>query len=570
MQQSQLTSGRSVAGQVLENAVRLGAKPAIVHGGRQWSYDAFGQEIARWRWRIGQCVGHQGVVLIFMPQTPEAVACFFGVMAAGAIPSFMPLPSAKQEPARYWAGHAKLLDLIEPAAIVTVRAHAEPLARLCAGKATRVLVADDAQDAGPINSISGHAPADGGIALLQHSSGTTGLKKGVALSHEVIFLQLDAYSGVLGATADDVVVSWLPTYHDMGLIACTVMPMLLGQTLVLLDPFDWVAAPATLFEAVTRHGGHWVWLPNFAFEHLRRTVTPDPARFDLAGVKAFIDCSEPCKATTFDRFAEAFAAIGVRQEQLQVCYAMAETVFAVSQTRPGHAAGRLRVSGERLAVHDVVPSPDGDVELLSCGQLLPGCEVHIEHAAGDGYVSPVLNVGEIVVSAPFLFSGYHHRPEITAKVLAQGRYRTRDLGFVHAGELYVLGRKDDLLISNGRNYFAHEVEQLANGVEGIKAGRNVAVGVFNAEIGSEEIYLVQEHGEAAPDEARRLRRRVREVVQEALGLALRDVVLVPPGWLVKTTSGKISRDANKTKLADRLAARARQARPQTRTNPHDS
>jgi fatty-acyl-CoA synthase len=545
-----------VAGRVLANSRARGERTAIIFGDQRWSWETLGRRIGGWSSRLADAVPAQEVVLLFLPQVPEAIACFFGAMAAGAVPSFMPLPSAKQEPRRYWAGHRQLLALIRPAVVVAPRAHVEAIAGLCEPGTTRVLVFEDGPpDAEPTLP---QEPAAEAVALLQHSSGTTGLKKGVTLGHAAIVAQVETYAATLGASADDTVVSWLPMYHDMGLIACTVMPALLGQTLVLLDPFEWVAAPSMLFEAITVHRGHWVWLPNFAFEHLRRTVPADGSRFDLRSVRAFIDCSEPCRAATFDRFATAFAPLGVQSAQLQVCYAMAETVFAVTQTPPGAPPRRLRVRGDRLAAHEVVPAPDGDVELLSCGPLLPGCVANIERR-DDGCASPVLEVGEIVVSSTFLFSGYYRRPELSAQVLAHGRYRTRDLGFVHDGELYVLGRKDDLLISNGRNYFAHEIEQIANRVEGIKAGRNVALGLYNPDIGSDEVWLVQECGDADPAATRALRRSVRLAVQEQLGLTLRDVVLVPPGWLVKTTSGKISREANLGKLAGKLAERASRA-----------
>jgi acyl-CoA synthetase (AMP-forming)/AMP-acid ligase II len=532
-------------------------KKAIIFGDVHLSYRDFGANVLSWSRCIGRLVANQDVVLVFLPQIPEAIGCFFGAMHAGAVPSFMPLPSAKQDPARYWEGHRKLLALIRPAVLITTAEHAAALRQLCDDSGSRVVAFEElpthAASADPVPPR--RTPAPGDMALLQHSSGTTGLKKGVTLTHAAIAQQIDDYAGVLGVGRGDVVVSWLPMYHDMGLIACTLMPMLLGQTLVLLDPFEWVSAPASLFEALCKHGGHWVWLPNFAFEHLRRTVRSTPGQYDLSGVKGLINCSEPCKAVTFDRFIQAFEALGVRRDQLQVCYAMAETVFAVSQTQPGRDVQRLRVHGNRLAVQEVVPAASGDVELLSCGRPLPGCEVLINHEASDAFASPVVNIGEIVIAAPYLFSGYLHRPEATTQVLKSGRYSTRDLGFMHEGELYVLGRKDDLLICNGRNYFAHEIEQIANHVEGLKAGRNVAVDVLNAEIGSNEIYLVQEAPQQTRAEARALTRHVREAVQEQLSLTLREVVLVPAGWLVKTTSGKISREANKAKLIGELAAR---------------
>ncbi|MCP5149644.1 MAG: AMP-binding protein [Chromatiales bacterium] len=546
---------------ILANAARLGDKDAVVFGDGALCYRDLGVAIERWGAYLADKVEKQNIVLIFLPQGAEAIVAFFGAMAIGAVPSFMPLPNSKQDPERYWAAHRALLELVTPKVVISTANHAPRLADACRGLDTTIIPIGDvdlalmSESAG---SIATRRPQTDDIALLQHSSGTTGLKKGVALTHTAIALQIEAYAAALGATENDSVASWLPLYHDMGLIACTVMPLMLGQTILLLDPFEWVSEPRSLFRTITDHSATWVWLPNFAFDHLRRAVEVDGGHYDLSSVKAFINCSEPCKAATFDRFAQAFASIGVRPEQLQVCYAMAETVFAISQTPSSAPATRLRVVGKRLAEHVVEPDPAGDVELLSCGTLVSGSSVRIQvDGSRPGDADAGRDVGEIIVSAPFLFAGYYRRPEITETVLEAGRYRTRDLGFVHEGELYVLGRKDDLLISNGRNFFAHEIEQIANQVEGIKAGRGVALGIFNPDVGSEEVYLVQEVSDLDSGSARALRRAVRQRVEDALALALRDVVLVQPGWLVKTTSGKISREANHAKLAEHLESRRR-------------
>ena len=532
-------------------------KTAITFGALDWSYSRLWLEVLAWSVHVSSQTKCGDLVLIFLPQGPDAIASFFGVMHAGAVPSFMPLPSAKQDSEVYWRSHQQLLELIAPVAIVTNGSHAAELYQVFPRSLTKILVLEDILAIDSENRatvIPFYANAED-TALLQHSSGTTGLKKGVALSHQAIVRQVEIYSQALGANSSDVVVSWLPLYHDMGLVACTLMPLMLGQTLVLLDPFEWVIRPVSLFEAITIYGGTLVWLPNFSFDHLRRAVRKTDFEFELSSVRGFINCSEPCKAQTFDRFVSTFAEWGISFNQLQVCYAMAETVFALSQTRLGESVRRLRVQGDRLLTHEVVPDPDGDVELLSCGQLLQGCSVEIsqttDYSAGGG--QEIICIGEIVVSTPFLFEGYYKRPEQTQEVLHDMKYHTRDLGFMHEGELYVLGRKDDLLISNGRNYFAHEIEQIANLVEGVKAGRNVAIGLFNPEIGSEEIYLVQEVGKMSDIQAKTLRRFVREAVQQQLGLALRDVVLVPAGWLTKTTSGKISRESNEHKLVEMLA-----------------
>lgn len=539
-------------------------KVAIAEHGADaaWSYARLATEIDRWADAFrADGLRERDTVLLFLPQTAQAIAAYFGVMRAGAVPSFMPLPSPKQDPAHYWHSHTELLRIIRPAAVVAPPAPLAAMREAGFGESVARLIAVD----GPApEGAAWNGPSPGGeldIALLQHSSGTTALKKGVQLSHRAITRQVEAYAASLQATPDDVVVSWLPMYHDMGLIACTVTPLMLGQTIVLLDPFRWVAEPGSLLQAIDRHRGTLCWLPNFAFELLAKTVRFEPGSLDLSSMRAFIDCSEPCKAASFDRFLARFAAAGVRAETLQVCYAMAETVFGVTQTRLDRPVRRLRVDDRRLSEQRrAVAPPDGSggVELLSAGAPIAGMSVTI--VDDDGRPLPAGHVGEIELASDFLFDGYLNRPEITASKLRAGRYRSNDLGFVDGGELFVLGRADDLLIVHGRNYFAHEVEAVVNDIAGLKSGRNVAVAVFNEMLGSQDVVVIAElppGAELPADRGLALKREVKHAVAEAMGLELRDVSIVAPGWLAKTTSGKISRSLNRDKYLGELGAARR-------------
>lgn len=483
----------------------------------------------------------QGVVLVFLPQNPEAIASYFGIMRAGAVPSFMPLPSAKQRPDLYWSAHKTLVERIKPSAILTTTSHAGEVRRV--GLDVPVLAIDDLRDNSDFRGVGAQYTNSEASALLQHSSGTTGLKKGVELSHRAICAQVDAYAAALKASSDDVVVSWLPVYHDMGLVACTLTPLMLGQTIVLLDPFRWVANPRLLFQAITEHRGTHCWLPNFAFEHMMRTTRAQG--YDLSSMRAFVSCSEPVKAATLDRFAERYGPIGVRREMLQASYALAETVFAVTQTEPGQPAKQLCVDASILREKGKVVERDDGECLVSSGKLLQGAEIAIEPETEGA------DAGEIRIRGDFLFSGYYARPDLTEQKIRAGWYHSGDIGFVRDGEVYVLGRMDDLIIVHGKNIYAHEIEAIAANA-GLKPGRNVAIGVFNNATGSEDaILLAEETGEA--DQAE-LRSAVKSAVAQALSVDIHDLVFVPPGWLTKTTSGKISRNENKRRyVAGELA-----------------
>lgn len=490
-------------------------------------------------------------ILIFVRHRPELYGAFIGAMLGGFVPSYMPCTSPRQNPGIYWSSHQVLLDRMRPAAIVadlvTFREIRE--AGLDTGFA-HCIVLEELPDA-MVGAIT--PPPPSATALLQHSSGTTGLKKGVALSYDAIVRQIDSYATAIEARPSDVIVSWLPLYHDMGLMACCLMPAYLGIPIIHIDPFAWLARPELLLDSLANGGGTLAWLPNFAFDHMATVAGRRAADYDLSKVRAFINCSEPCKAASFDRFAAAFAASGVRPDQLQCCYAMAETVFAVSQTRLGTPVGRLRVDPRSLgrgAVPRRVAQDEAGDDLLETGTPIAGIEVAVYDEQRRLLPNPA--VGEIGIRGEFLFSGYNTDPERTAERLVDGTYFTRDLGFVLEDRVYVLGRVDDLIIVNGRNLYAHEVEAVVSRLEGLKPGRSVAVPLFNARIGSESLVVISERQRGSARTEADLRRDIMQVVYSTFEVTPWRVHIVEEGWLIKTTSGKISRTENLARLEKKV------------------
>ena len=489
-------------------------------------------------------LGRGDVVAIILRHEPDLYFAFLGALLARCIPTFMPFPSSKQDPARYWAQHRTLFSRIGLKAVVTYRNNATEMRNFC--PEPQILMPEQARELN-CEWEPTHVNAED-IAFLQHSSGTTGLKKGVLLSYGAVSAQIERYSAALQLDARDVIVSWLPLYHDMGLIACFILPLMSGAALVSLDAFEWVARPRLLFEAIERYRGTHVWLPNFAFHHLCRTVQSRPS-LELSSLRAIIDCSEPCRSESLEQFVSSFGRFGIRRDDLRVCYAMAETVFAVTQTPAGRSVGTLLLNEEALWSGRIEPGGASGAghRVVSVGAPLPDVDIKIVNDEGgevDGS-----RVGQVAVRAPFLFSGYHNDPELTARKLRDGWYFTGDVGFVHSGELYLLGRVDDLLIINGRNLMAHDVEYAINSeVDEIKTGRCIALGVYSEEVGSQELVVVAElSGEAAPPQ---LSRRVKSAVLNGCGILPKEVKIVPPGWLAKSTSGKIARELNLSRYLD--------------------
>jgi acyl-CoA synthetase (AMP-forming)/AMP-acid ligase II len=296
------------------------------------------------------------------------------------------------------------------------------------------------------------------VAFMQFSSGTTGLRKGVMLHHRAVVAQIRAFLEVVPLGEGDLIASWLPLYHDMGLIACFIIPMAVGVPVALQDPIEWARMPARLFDAAQRHRATFVWLPNFAFNHLRLTVPMTGIQYDLSSLKAIVNCSEPCKAATFDGFAQCFAPFGIRQDMLATSYAMAEAVFGVTQSPVGCPADRLRFDRDALTANRLVPDPDG-VELLSTGRLLPGIELRI--CGNDGQELVERQIGEIALRGEFIFRGYYNNLAETTSAFHDGWFLTGDLGAVFNGEVFITGRQKDVIIVNGKNLYAHDIEGAA-------------------------------------------------------------------------------------------------------------
>ena len=488
-------------------------------------------------------------VNIVLPHGPDQALAFVGAQLGGFIPSFLAPPNERQDGTHYRQQLRAQCQRIDRGLLLTAPELASLFDDALAGTPLRLATTGQLPAGKPEQPAFRAVGSD--IALLQHSSGTTGARKGVALSHHAVLDQLDRYAQMLALTPADTIVSWLPLYHDMGLISSFLLPMMTGTPLVLLDPFEWVAAPATLLSAISRHRATLCWLPNFAFHFLARVPLPAATAdgLDLSSVRAFINCSEPCKAEAFEVFERRFAPMGLRRDALQICYAMAETVFAVTQTPPGQPVQALVASRQGLLAGRILrPRDEADrVSLMPVGNPLPGARIHV--VADNGRACADGEVGELQIEAPFLFSGYHREPELSAAALNGTRYASGDLGAWHGGRLYITGRKKDLVIVNGKNYYVHDIEAVVNAVPGVKPGRCVAFGLYHPGTGSEVVHVVAESSEStgAPDTHAELARRIKEAVQAALTLSLQRVRVVQGPWLVKTTSGKISRRENRDK-----------------------
>lgn len=486
------------------------------------------------------------LVIIAHTQNLESIYAFWGALVAGAIPSMFPTLTEKLDPDIYLRSMAALVRLSHARAVLTTAEFAPQMRETvpCPVYASSDLAG--MTNLAGFQNPRGLAPDE--IAFLQHSSGTTGLQKGVALSHRAVLNQIASYSDALALTAQDVIVSWLPLYHDMGLIAGFLLPLMQGVPLVLMSPFDWVQHPAMLFRAIHDYRGTLCWLPNFAYNHSARRIRQrDTEGLSLSSLRLFINCSEPVRADSHQQFLDRFAAQGVTRAQLAVSYALAENTFAVTQTPIGQAArweviDQVALETDRVARPIAPDQPHAQIR-VSCGPAIAGTTVKV--IDDYGHPRPDRHVGQIAVQSDCMLSGYYQRPDLQPVV--DGWFRTGDMGYIADGEIYVVGRSTDLIINAGKNIYPQDIEAIVNTVPGVHVGRAVAFGVFDDREGTELIGVVAEVDAVEPIERQRIAQAIRHAAVRHSQITLSYVQLVDDRWLIKTSSGKIARAANRAK-----------------------
>ncbi len=475
---------------------------------------------------------------------PALQAAWLGVLWSGHIPAMLAPPSPRMEPEKYASG---LAGIIGGLGLKALFVDAESGAGLAHLRETAQLVSADGLDPAATLFSAADLGADE-IAILQHSSGTTGLQKAIALTAAEILSHQSAYGQRLALSASDKIVSWLPLYHDMGFVAALLQPMLTGIELIELSPFEWASRPAMLLEAIAAHRPTLCWMPNFAFALLSEPrVLHSLGEIDLSSVRMWINCSEPVMVPSIDRFITALAPYGVALDALAASYAMAENVFAVTQSAPGKL-GRLTVDREQLEttgrVAQTLPGDGRSVALVSNGTPVSTTQLEVRDEQGRRLGAAI--VGEFHLRGEHRFAGYHGRADLTAAAIdADGWYATGDLGFVMDGEVYVTGRKKDLLILRGRNYLAQDIETAIGDLPGVRPGRVVVFSLPDTELGTERLIVI---AEAAPDaESGTLNLAIRQCVAQTFDTTISDLRIVPDRWLIKSTSGKLARKDNAAK-----------------------
>jgi fatty-acyl-CoA synthase len=497
-------------------------------------------------------------VALILPANEDFVLCFFGAIRAGIVPVpiYPPLGIGQLQSyldnTRHIVAKAGARALVTTAQIKrllgTVQASSPSLEQVVAVEAIR-------ESLEPLKPVK-LGPDD--TAFLQFTSGSTSRPKGVMLTHANLMANIKCIvDDGLHMRDSDVGVSWLPLYHDMGLIGFVLSPLVQRTPIVFLPPLLFLKRPVSWLQAITRHKGTISFGPNFAYALcVKRIRERDLEGIDLSSWRVAGCGAEPIRPETLEMFAESLAKVGFDKNALLPSYGMAESSLAISFTELGEGMKTLAVDGEVLWADNTakkVPEDDAKaVRLVSCGKTFPLHEMAVfaPDDADSATPLPEGRVGELRIKGPSVMSGYWEDAERTRETFAGAWLRTGDLGFLDEGRVYICGRSKEVIILNGRNYYPQDIEWEASRVAGVRKGNVIAFGARdNVERDRERVVVAFECQDVPKGAEPRdiaaakqpLGKAVRAAVQEGMGLTLDDVVPLAPGILPKTSSGKLQR-----------------------------
>ncbi|MER2582830.1 MAG: 1-acylglycerol-3-phosphate O-acyltransferase [Candidatus Competibacter sp.] len=485
---------------------------------------------------------------IMLPTGGDYFLSFFGILLAGGVPVPIYPPVRPSQIEEHLRRHARLLDNAQTVTLITV-----PEAKLV-GRLLRTQV-EGLRHVVTVAELQQHPAAwtaapigTQDLAFLQYTSGSTGDPKGVMLSHANLLANLRAMGRHVAACSDDVFVSWLPLYHDMGLIGACLGSLYYASPLVVMSPLSFLARPIRWLRAIHRYRGTLSAAPNFAYELCIRAIQDREIEdLDLSSLRMICNGAEPVSAATIERFIARFGPRGFRPEAMAPVYGLAECSVGLALQPPG-----------RLPVFDSVrrdafisdgraePAAADDATALrfpACGQPIPGHQIRI--VDDQGRELPERREGRLEFKGPSATAGYYRNPEATRKLFPHGDdwLDSGDRAYLANGDLYLTGRVKDLIIRGGRNLYPYELEQAVGEISGIRKGCVAAFASSDPTTGTERLVVVAETRVAQPEALSGLRQRIQGITVDLLGVPPDDVVLVPPHSVLKTSSGKIRRTA---------------------------
>jgi len=497
-------------------------------------------------------------VALMLPTSADYFYCFFAVLLANGIPVPIYPPARPAQIEEHLRRHAGILNNARTKMLVSVP-QAESVSRLLyalvPGLKHQVTVDElRATEAQPIESTAG--PLD--TAFLQYTSGSTGDPKGVILSHANLLANIRAMGHVVQATPDDVFVSWLPLYHDMGLIGAWLSSLYFACPLVVMPPLSFLAHPLKWLQTIDRYRGTLSGGPNFAYELcLSKVRDEDLAALDLSSWRFAFNGAEPLNPDTLRRFTERFAPCGFCAESMSPVYGLAECSVGLAFPPGGRLPLIDRVQRHPMERHcHAIPAEDEDVEVLefiASGQPLPGHQIRVVDEQEREL--PERHEGNLQFKGPSATSGYFDAADKTADLFHGDWLNTGDRGYLAAGDIYITGRKKDLIIRAGRNLYPHELEAAIGDVAGVRKGCVAVFSSQNRQAHTEQLIVLAEVRPSAAldkdklaqaEQQSRIINQINNLAMDILGTPPDKVELAPPHSVPKTSSGKIRRSAART------------------------
>ncbi len=497
---------------------------------------------------------------IMLPTSPDYFYAFFGILAAGGIPVPIYPPARLNQIEDHLLRHKNILNNCGAVVLITIR-EALPVARLLKSHVESLRsIATPSELQGVAAAPLRPKLSTRDIAFLQYTSGSTGIPKGVTLTHANLLANIRAMGAELAVNSSDVFVSWLPLYHDMGLIGAWFGSLYYSAFLVIMSPLDFLAKPERWLWAIHRHRATLTAAPNFAYELCLKRIASDQLEgLKLDSMRLMLNGAEPVSPGTVQRFSRRFAAAGLKTTALMPVYGLAECSLGL--TFPPLNRGPLvdRVSREDFMKQGIAsPAPESPdaLEFVSCGTPIQGHEVRIVDDAGREV--PDRYQGRLQFRGPSTTSGYYKNPEKTHDLFDQDWLNSGDLAYIAEGEVYLTGRAKDLIIHAGRNLYPQELEEKVSELPGIRKGCVVVFGSHDRDGGTEKLIVLAETRETAVEKRHGLEVEINRVIMSLTGSTPDEVILAPPQTVLKTSSGKLRRSACKDLYeTNRLGKRTR-------------
>lgn len=526
-----------------EAAARANAPFVTIHGGREPVVRTSAAALeAAYRWAkllASRGVGSGDRVLVLMPTGHAFVEAMLGAMLLGAVPVPLATPMTFGSVDRYLVNLGAIATDCRASATVTYGRIREALAR-------------DSSLAAPLGEVVGEPELDGvgssklrlpsiagkDAAFLQYTSGTTGNPKGAVISHRALVSNAYAIASGLSLDDRDVGVSWLPLFHDMGLIGVLLTSICHPYPIHVMSPESFVMNPRRWLDLIAKVGGTLSAAPNFAYD-MAVARAGDVGDLRLDTWRHALNGAEPVQMTSVARFCARFAPNGFRADAPLPVYGMAEATLAVTFPSLTNRMQTLLVDRDAMESERRAQPRDGGHPAVSVGYPVAG--MRIEIVGDEGSVVPERTIGDIRVAGPSLMDGYFGNEAASAEAISGGWLRTGDLGFVDAGRLFVTGRAKELIIKGGRNLYPYDVERVAGEVEGVRQGGVAAFGRMNAETGTEDLVVVAETTHRDANRRESIAKAVRAELLTVLGIKPDDIRLCGVGKVPRTTSGKIRR-----------------------------